>query len=81
MVTDFLARVRKAFITDFVRTYYSQFGEDTILRELLGKKRGGVYVDVGCYHPRKFSNTYLLHRRGWSGVNIDMEDQHCSRPG
>lgn len=72
---NFLKRVRKTFLTNYRRTYYSQFGEDTILRELLGKKRGGFYVDVGCYHPKKFSNTYMLHKQGWSGVNIDMEEE------
>ncbi len=72
---DFLKRVRKTFLTNFRRTYYSQFGEDAVLRELLGKKRGGLYVDVGCYHPKKFSNTYMLHNLGWSGVNIDMEQE------
>lgn len=30
-------------------------------------------MDVGCYHPKKLSNTYRLHKLGWHGVNIDME--------
>ena len=33
----------------------------------------GFYVDVGCFHPKKHSNTYLLYIKGWSGINIDME--------
>lgn len=64
---------RKALLTNFIRIHYSQFGEDIALRELFGRRRTGFYVDVGCYHPRKFSNTYALHRRGWHGINIDME--------
>ena len=28
---------------------------------------------MGCFHHKKHSNTYLLHKRGWTGVNIDME--------
>jgi len=55
------------------RIYYSQFGEDVILRELIGKQKKGFYVDVGCWHPIRFSNTYWLYRRGWNGINIDME--------
>jgi len=31
-------------------------------------------MDVGCYHPKKFSNTYMLYKKGWSGINIDMEE-------
>jgi FkbM family methyltransferase len=72
---EFLKRVRKTFLTNYRRTYYSQFGEDTILRELLRKRRDGFYVDVGCYHPKKFSNTYMLRSLGWRGVNIDMEEE------
>ena len=65
---------RKALLTNFIRVHYSQFGEDIALRELFGRRRTGFYVDVGCYHPRKFSNTYALHRRGWHGINVDMEE-------
>jgi hypothetical protein len=48
---------------------YSQFGEDAVLRLLLPPK--GRYIDVGCYHPKLYSNTYALYRRGWSGIAID----------
>lgn len=77
--------LRKAFLTKYWRTFYSQFGEDVILRQLVGglknlrrKKSKGIYVDVGCYHPKKFSNTYMLHKLGWSGINIDMENDKIS---
>jgi hypothetical protein len=72
-ISALLHTVRKAFLTKFARVHYSQFGEDVVLREMVGKKRDGFYVDVGCYHPKRFSNTYWLHRRGWRGINIDME--------
>jgi len=29
-------------------------------------------------HPKKFSNTYLLYKSGWSGINIDMEADKIS---
>lgn len=52
--------------------YYSQSGEDVVLWRMLKSRRDGFYVDVGAHHPRKFSNTWLLHKyRGWRGVNID----------
>jgi len=70
----FLRLWRKTYITKYRRTFYSQFGEDVILAELVGKRAPpGFYVDVGCFHPKKFSNTYLLHKRGWQGINVDME--------
>lgn len=54
------------------RISYGQFGEDLFLTSLLGyEKTDGVYVDVGCYHPIDFSNTYIFYQRGWHGVAID----------
>ena len=50
---------------------YSQEGEDLILQEILPSELKGFYVDVGAHHPFKHSNTYLLYRKGWSGVNIE----------
>ena len=32
----------------------------------------GKYVDIGCYHPIKYSNTALLYKKGWTGINIDL---------
>lgn len=56
------------------RRYYSQFGEDAVLSEIFGRrKKKGTYVDVGCYHPRKHSNTYLFYKKGWNGLLIDIE--------
>jgi len=54
------------------RISYSQFGEDLFLTSLLGyEKTDGVYVDVGCYHPIDYSNTYIFYQRGWHGLAID----------
>lgn len=56
---------------------YAQTGEDRIIRALLAEHKGpygeekGFYVDVGCNHPTKFSNTFELYKRGWSGISID----------
>jgi len=50
---------------------FSQEGEDLILSHMFAGKRDGFYVDVGAYHPMRFSNTYLFYRMGWRGINID----------
>src|SRR6185437_9691190 len=52
---------------------YSQFGEDKVLLELFKDKNNGLYVDVGAHHPYRYSNTYLLHKKGWHGINIDPD--------
>ena len=49
----------------------SQNGEDVMIRGLFAGQRYGFFVDVGAHHPFRFSNTYLLYRAGWSGLNID----------
>jgi hypothetical protein len=53
---------------------YSQEGEDMILKYIFGKKKDGFYVDVGAYHPYRFSNTYHFYKKGWHGINIDAND-------
>lgn len=57
---------------------YSQFGEDVLLDHLFNQINNGKYLDIGCFHPFKFSNTAELYRRGWSGVNIDASPESSS---
>ena len=51
---------------------YSMFGEDLIINKIFKNKKKGIYVDIGCYHPIEGSNTYLLFKKGWRGINIDL---------
>jgi len=59
----------------FLCISYSQFGEDTLIAEFLSGNslvnRSKFYVDIGAYHPARFSNTKLLRFLGWSGINVD----------
>src|SRR4029079_13027303 len=59
----------------YSRISFSQFGEDLAVLRWLDEwfpnaKR--VYLDAGAFHPIHCSNTLLLHKRGWWGVNVDM---------
>ena len=47
-------------------------GEDLVILNNLMNIKNGFYVDAGCYHPLHLSNTFLLHRIGWRGINIDL---------
>jgi len=53
---------------------FSQFGEDIAVRRLADdlKITNGFYVDAGAFHPIRASNTLLLHKSGWRGINIEM---------
>lgn len=55
------------------RESYSQHGEDTFLLKTIfrDQTRPGRYLDIGASHPVRISNTYLLHRRGWSGIVVE----------
>jgi len=71
-IKNFLRRVRDLLSWDQWSTRsWSQEGEDLVLKRMLENKNIGFYVDVGAHHPKRFSNTYLFYRRGWSGINID----------
>jgi len=52
-------------------TSYGPNGEDITIKNMFWGKRSGFYVDVGAHHPTRFSNTRLLYKIGWNGINID----------
>ena len=56
---------------EYQRISYSQYGEDLIIENLINGFDTGFYIDVGAYHPIRFSNTYLLYIKGWRGINIE----------
>jgi FkbM family methyltransferase len=72
---SFISRFKNSVFNLTYRRSYSQEGEDLILDRIFDGKREGYYVDIGAFHPVRFSNTYLFYRRGWSGITID------ARPG
>ena len=74
---------------NYGRTSYGQFGEDLVIEGILqthNRLKNGNYVDVGAFHPLKYSNTAMLHLQyGWSGLNIDanrsaIDEFQVSRP-
>ena len=50
---------------------FSKSGDDIQLMKLINKTKPGTYVDIGCWHPVKASNTYYFSLRGWKGLCID----------
>ena len=62
----------REFIFKRYNISFSQGGADDIqLNKLLKENTPGVYVDIGCWHPVKASNTYYFYLRGWKGICID----------
>lgn len=54
------------------RKQYSQWGEDLFIDQYFKDKMKGTYLDIGCFHPYMYSNTCLLNKRNWTGINIDI---------
>ena len=54
------------------RKTYAMDGEDLVIADYFQNKQKGFYVDVGCYHPIHRNNTFLLYKKGWNGINIDI---------
>ena len=51
---------------------YSMFGEDIFIEKYFRNKKKGFYIDVGGYHPLQGNNTQLLYKKGWRGINFDI---------
>ena len=54
------------------RKSYAMDGEDTAINVFNKKKDKGFYVDIGAHHPIQRNNTHLLFKKGWEGINIDV---------
>ena len=67
--------LRKTWLIKYWNVHYSQFGEDIVVGRFLKQldPARSCYVDVGCYHPKKHSNTFRLYRQGWRGINVDVD--------
>ena len=55
------------------KKYFSFSGVDIILENIFKHQNKGIYIDVGCQHPIKNNNTYLLNTKGWEGINVDLD--------
>ena len=71
-----------------IRNYFKQIDKNEniiFLKKYFKEKNEGFYVDVGCFHPIRLSNTMFLHSKGWTGMNIDISKKsidlfNISRP-
>ena len=54
-----------------IKYSWSQAAEDIALISIPDFPKVGKYLDVGANHPIRFSNTNLLYKLGWNGINIE----------
>ena len=55
------------------KNYFSFSGVDILIQNIFRNKKKGFYIDIGCQHPIRNNNTYLLYKKGWSGINVDLD--------
>lgn len=65
------AKIKTSWFGEFPKLSYARGGEDLLLDDTFNQKSSGFYVDVGAYHPVKYSNTFKFYLKGWSGINVD----------
>ena len=67
--------IKKLYYDKYTKKSYSISSVDLVIDRMFANSNNGIYLDIGCNHPIKFNNTYLLHKRGWSGINIDLDSR------
>ena len=70
-IHNYLNLIHKKIISK--KKYYSFSGVDIVIENIFKNQKNGFYIDVGCQHPIKNNNTYLLNKKGWCGINIDLD--------
>tara|TARA_Y100000816_G_C25989705_1_gene516932 strand:+ start:298 stop:1005 length:708 start_codon:yes stop_codon:yes gene_type:complete len=65
--------IKKLYYEKYTKKSYSISNVDLIIDRMFSKVKKGVFIDLGCNHPIKYNNTYLLYKRGWRGINIDLD--------
>ena len=68
---NYLSLYKRKF--KYKKISYSFNAVDLIIDYMFKEKKNGIYLDVGAQHPISNSNTYLLFKRGWNGINIDLD--------
>ena len=70
--SSFFYELIKNYFGEYKKSYSESFGEDLFVDYFFQHKKKGFYVDIGCNLPKSRSLTYLLYKRGWKGVKVDI---------
>jgi FkbM family methyltransferase len=73
-IINFLSIIKRKY--KYKKISYSFNGVDLIINYIFKNKINGFYLDIGAQHPISNNNTYILHKRGWGGINIDLDKKN-----
>ena len=63
------------YFRDLIRLKFNTDGNSKFGKLIFKIIKKGTYLDVGCYHPIKESQTAFLYKHGWRGFNLDISKQ------
>ena len=74
---NFFLRKLFIFYNIYIRNFKflfnsSQLKEDEYISSYFKEGYKGRFVDLGCFHPTRHNNTFKLYKKGWRGINIDL---------
>ena len=66
-------RIKRTFRKSNIRhNGHSQYGQDVVAYELLGKpKSGGLFLDIGANDGVNLSNSLFFEKKGWKGICVE----------
>ena len=71
--------LKKIYYEKYSKKSYSLSNVDLVIERIFKNKKKGIFIDVGCNHPIKYNNTYLLYKKGWTGINIDLDQESINQ--
>ena len=67
--------LKKIYYNKYSKKSFSISNVDLVINRIFKNLNNGIYIDIGCNHPIKYNNTYLLYKRGWKGINVDLDQK------
>ena len=58
---------------------YAQWGDDVLVWDHFKGKADGVFLEAGANDPKGISQTWLLEKRGWTGVLVEPVPECCDK--
>ncbi len=67
--------LKELYYNKYSKKSFSISSVDLIIERIFSNFDKGIYLDIGCNHPIKYNNTYLLFKKGWEGINVDLDEE------
>jgi len=52
--------------------YYSGNSQDEFVLNILNHINNGYFIDIGCFGPKQYINSYTMESIGWNGLAFDL---------